>query len=108
MQFRKYRWSPTYEPSELELVRLLESRNIDAKPWSAEEYEEFPARKLDYDKRLWCAEGSMSIVVGGIRHNFQAGDAMEIPAGTVHEATAGFTGCTCYESPPQQSSPAKL
>jgi quercetin dioxygenase-like cupin family protein len=103
MQFRKYRWSPTYEPSEFELIRLLENRKIDAEPWTAEAGETIASHQNDHDKRLWCAEGSIIFVIDGKPLSMQAGDAMELPAGTPHEATAGLTGCTCYESPPRQS-----
>jgi quercetin dioxygenase-like cupin family protein len=105
MQLRKYRWSPTYEPSEMELVRLLEARHIEAEPWTAEAGETFAAHTHKLDKRLWCAEGSIVLTIDDKPLSLQAGDALELPAGTVHAAVAGFTGCTCYESPLQAQNP---
>ncbi len=106
MQIRKYRWSRTYEPSEFELIRLLEERKIDAEAWEAEAGEESAPHSHSLDKRLWCAEGSIVITVEGKAMAMQAGDALELPAGTIHQAVAGLTGCTVYESPPTKQNPS--
>jgi quercetin dioxygenase-like cupin family protein len=99
MILRKYRWSKHYESAEEELIELLIGKKIDAERWTAEEYEEFKAHKHPLDKQLWCAEGSISFIIGGKEISMQTGDALELPAGTVHQAKAGFSGCVCYEYP---------
>lgn len=101
MQLRKYRWSRTYEPSEFELIKLLEQRNIDAKPWEAAAGDTLETRSYSHDARLWCAEGSIVFTVGQTPLTLQAGDALELPAKTSYQAVAGLTGCTVYESPPK-------
>ena len=100
MELRKYRWSKTYEAAEVDLGKLLESRGIDAERWTAEGDEEFTPHMHPLDKRLWCAEGSITLTINGNKNMaLQAGDALDIPAYTVHQAVAGFAGCVCYESP---------
>ena len=98
MQIRKYRWSRDYESAEEELEQLFKHKHIKAERWHAQEYEQFDEHQHDYDKQLWCAEGSIIFTVAGKRISLQPGDALDLPAGTKHAATAGFTGAVCYES----------
>lgn len=37
--------------------------------------------------------------------SLQAGDALDLPAYTAHEAVAGLSGCVCYESPRTEENP---
>ncbi|MDB5182606.1 MAG: Cupin 2 conserved barrel domain protein [Candidatus Saccharibacteria bacterium] len=95
----KYRWSKHYESAEEELVDILASKKIVAERWHAEEYEEFKPHKHPADKQLWCTEGSIVFKVNDKEITLQTGDALDLPANTVHEAKAGFSGCVCYEYP---------
>lgn len=106
MQLRKYRWSRHYESAEEELQQLLRSRNIEAGRWTAEEFQTFDAHSHPKDKLLWCAEGSIVISADGREFSLQAGDALELPAGTAHSAVAGIAGAVCYESPLPEENPA--
>lgn len=106
MQLRKYRWSKHYESAEEELVDLLATKNIDAERWTAEAMETFEPHVHPKDKQLWCAEGSIVFVVNGSeRISLQPGDTLELPANTMHEATAGMAGCVCYEWPRTADNP---
>jgi len=105
MKLRKYRWSRDYESAEEELVRMLAHKNITAERWIAEEYEVFSPHKHPLDKQLWCVEGSIEFIIAGKPIWLQAGDAFDLPAGTVHEAKAGFSGVVCYESPILSANP---
>lgn len=100
MDVKKYRWAKTYEAGESELIALLEAQKIDAERWVGAEDEVFPPHVHPLDKKLWCAEGSIIFTANGqTRFPLQAGDALIIPANTMHEAVAGFAGCICYEFP---------
>ncbi len=102
MQLRKYRWSRDYESAEEELIQLLARKKITAERWVGEPSHKFETHKHDYDKQLWCAEGS--IVIHAVIHDqskaitLQSGDALDLPAGTEHHALVGFSGCAIYES----------
>ena len=98
MQLRKYRWSKHYESAEEELVGLLRLKNIKAERWTAEAGEEFAPHSHEYDKQLWCAEGSIVLRISGKNYSLQPGDALDLPANTIHEATTGLTGVVCYEA----------
>lgn len=106
MQLRKYRWSKQYDSTEEELLELLKAKNIQAERWVAEGDEVFAPHSHAKDKQLWCVEGSMVFTANGKRISLQAGDAMDLPANTVHEAIAGFAdGCICYEFPRTADNP---
>lgn len=106
MQLRKYRWSRDYESAEEELEKLLAAKKIKAERWTAEGDQSFSAHSHAHDKQLWCAEGSIVFTVNGQRITLQSGDALDLPANTIHDAVAGFSGCALYEAPPTASNPA--
>jgi len=99
MELRKYRWSKDYESAEEELEGLLVAMNITAERWTAEAGQAFATHMHAFDKRLWCAEGSITFTVNGKPISLQPGDALDLPSYTAHEASAGISGCVCYESP---------
>ncbi len=102
MELRKYRWSKDYESAEEELVQLFNVKNIESKIWHGEPAELFPVQTDDYDKTIWCAEGSLSVTAnGGKALSLQPGDALDVPAFTALESVAGINGCVCYESVPR-------
>lgn len=107
MQLRKYRWSRHYESAEEELHGHLASRGITAERWTAEAGQVFAPHSHPRDKQLFCAEGSITLAVAGKSISLQPGDALDLPAGTVHEAVAGLAGTVCYESPPGAQNPSQ-
>ncbi len=107
MQLKKYRWSKTYEAGEAELEALLQDKQLDAERWEAEGDEVFEPHKHPLDKKLWCSEGSITFTTGTGSFALQAGDALDLPANTVHSAVAGFMGCVCYEFPRIASNPTQ-
>lgn len=98
MQLRKYRWSRVYESAEEELLAILRTNDITYNRWEGEPGEIYPAHAHDYDKTLWCSEGSIIFDVNGKRISMQPGDTLDLPANTIHSAVAGHSGCVCYES----------
>ena len=99
MTIRKYRWSKHYESAEEELLRLFEAKHITAEQWELETGNQVEAHNHEYDTTFWCAEGSVIFTVDGNRYSLQPGDALDVPAGITFEATAGISGCVCYEAP---------
>lgn len=99
MHLRKYRWSKYYESAEEELVELLAAKKINAERWTAEGNESFAPHSHALDKTLWCADGSIIFTIEDKKFSLQPGDTLELPANTIHEATAGMFGAVCYESP---------
>lgn len=98
MQLRKYRWSKHYESAEEELHGQLTAKRITAERWDAEPGHTFTEHSHTYDKQLWCAEGSIVFAIGSKQISLQAGDALDLPADTLHSAVAGINGVVCYEA----------
>jgi quercetin dioxygenase-like cupin family protein len=99
MHIRKYRWSKHYESAEEELVQLLAVKQISATRWTAEGGEAIGPRTCSADITIWCAEGTIVFIIASKQYSLQPGDTLELPAGTVYEATGGLFGCACYEAP---------
>jgi quercetin dioxygenase-like cupin family protein len=98
MELRKYRWSKVYESAEEELLVILRRKGVEFERWEAEPGEVFEPHVHEFDKTLWCAEGSVIFTIDNTRISLQPGDTLDIPANTMHEAAAGLGGCVCYES----------
>lgn len=105
MVLRKYRWSRSYEAAEEDLVQQLAAKKIQADRLVAEADQTIAPHSHAQPKQLWCVEGSAQFIVNGQRIALQAGDALDLPADTIHEATAGFSGCTLYETPSSATNP---
>ena len=67
--------------------------------WSNGPGDLYGAHSHRYEKVLYCVDGSITFVLGdeGTRLELKSGDRMVLPAGTVHSAVVGPTGCTCIE-----------
>lgn len=97
MKLRKSRWSKVYESSEEELTGFLAARSIVAERWELEAFAVTNGRTLDIDTTIWCVEGAANFNVNDSGISFQPGDAVQLPAGTSLQVTAGMFGCVCYE-----------
>ncbi len=78
----------------------LRAEGLDPGSWSNGPGDVYGAHRHGYDKVLVCAAGS--IVFGlpdrGDRVALAAGDRLDLPAGTEHDAVVGPAGVTCLEA----------
>lgn len=51
-----------------------------------------------YHKVLFCLAGSITFHLDDGDVTLEAGDRLDLTAGTVHAATVGNEGCTCVEA----------
>jgi quercetin dioxygenase-like cupin family protein len=67
--------------------------------WSNGPNDRYAAHTHSYEKVLYCVDGSITFVLEteGRRLELRPGERMTLPAGTVHSAVVGPTGCTCIE-----------
>jgi len=67
--------------------------------WSNGPDDRYAAHDHNYEKVLYCVDGSITFVLEneGRRLQLNPGDRMVLPAGTVHSAVVGASGCTCIE-----------
>ena len=83
-----------------DFVPALRAEGLDPSTWSNEPHERYEAHRHAYDKVLVAASGS--IVFGlpevGEKIRLARGDRLDLPAGTLHDATVGPDGVTCLEA----------
>lgn len=65
--------------------------------WSNRPGEIYEWHSHPYDKLLVCVEGSITFHTPDGDRVLEAGDRLQLPAGTDHAATVGFHGVTCRE-----------
>jgi quercetin dioxygenase-like cupin family protein len=66
--------------------------------WSNDPGYVYGEHEHDYHKVLFCIEGSIVFHTPEGDFELEAGDRLDLPAGTRHGATVGDDGVTCMEA----------
>lgn len=98
MTIQKFRWSKVYESSEEELVSLLHAKNVEAQRHALHATDLPMTFELSGPKRLWCAEGSLTIGYSATTLSLQTGDAIKALAPTSITVRPGIAGTAFYLS----------
>jgi len=82
-----------------ELMTQLREEASGCYSWSNGAHDRYAPHSHNYEKVLYCVDGSITFVLEneGRRLELNPGDRMVLPAGTVHSAVVGASGCTCIE-----------
>jgi len=82
-----------------DMMAKLQSEAEHCYSWSNGPGDRYGAHSHDYEKVLYCVDGSITFVLVDERRSLELkpGDRMELPRGTVHSAIVGPHGCTCIE-----------
>ena len=83
-----------------DLEARLRTEGLALGVWGNEPGDRYAAHEHTYDKVLVCAEGSIrfGLPASGGAVDLTAGDRLDLPAGTVHDAIVGSDGVTCLEA----------
>lgn len=78
----------------------LRAEGLAPGTWSNGPGDRYAAHDHGYDKVIVVAAGSIrfSLPERGDAHDLIAGDRLELPAGTAHDALVGGAGVTCLEA----------
>src|SRR3954447_24336509 len=78
----------------------LRAEGLDPMPWSNGPGDRYGAHEHGYDKVIVVAAGSITfgLPATGNVMALDAGDRLDLPAGTRHDATVGDAGVTCLEA----------
>ncbi len=80
------------------LVARLRGEARDVYCWSNAPGDRYGWHDHTYTKILYCLEGSIDFIVAPTEWiHLEAGDRMELPAGTSHSAVVGDRGVVCAE-----------
>lgn len=78
----------------------LAAEGLDASPWSNGPADRYGAHEHGYAKVIVVESGSIAFGLPGSGETIllEAGDRLELPAGTRHDALVGPAGVTCWEA----------
>lgn len=86
--------------TQADLVRRLRAEGLAPGSWSNGPHDRYDPHEHAYDKVLVCFAGSVrfGLPATGDALELAAGDRLDLPAGTAHEAFVGADGVTCLEA----------
>jgi uncharacterized protein YjlB len=93
-------WSAPISPTESTLRQLCADEGLNPYPWSNGPYDVYPAHMHSYNKVIYVVRGSITFGLPdlGQQLTLKAGDRLDLPSGTVHDATVGAQGVHCLEA----------
>jgi mannose-6-phosphate isomerase-like protein (cupin superfamily) len=82
------------------LEAALADEGLRASPWGNGPGDTYAAHSHGYDKVLVATEGSITFHLTELGRDvmLNAGDRLDLPAGTLHAATVGPSGVACLEA----------
>jgi quercetin dioxygenase-like cupin family protein len=93
-------WEGDAPPDEERVRQRLAAEGLRAYPWSNGPGDTYTPHTHAYHKVIYVARGSITFGLPelGRTLTLQAGDRLDLPAGTLHNAVVGPTGVLCYEA----------
>jgi quercetin dioxygenase-like cupin family protein len=89
-----------HPPSEGALRARLAQEGLLATAWGNGPHDRYGEHRHPYDKVLVAAAGSIVFHLPELKRDvlLEAGDRLDLPAGTLHGADVGHAGVTCLEA----------
>lgn len=93
-------WADSVPPTQSTLWRLMTEDGLSPYSWSNGPHDIYPAHSHSYDKVIYVVQGSITFGLpeSGQKITLKAGDRLDLPAGTVHDAVVGAQGVLCLEA----------
>ena len=90
-------WADSAPPTRAALWQLMATEGLSPYAWSNGPYDIYPAHTHSYNKVIYVVQGSITFGLPelGQSHTLKAGDRLDLPAGTVHNANVGAEGVIC-------------
>jgi quercetin dioxygenase-like cupin family protein len=87
-------------PSEEALRGRLAQEGLVASAWGNGPHDRYGEHRHTYDKVLVAVAGSITFHLTELKRDvlLEAGDRLDLPAGTLHGADVGHAGVTCLEA----------
>ena len=87
-------------PPDAAIERRLRELGASVSGWANDPGDRYAAHEHGYDKVLVAVEGAITFVLPatGAVIELDAGDRLDLPAGTSHAATVGEDGVRCLEA----------
>jgi quercetin dioxygenase-like cupin family protein len=84
--------------SESDIESRFRDEGLSPRPWGNAPGDTYDWHAHGYRKVLYCVDGSIVFHTHEGDHSLEAGDRLEVEAGTEHAATVGPSGCRCVEA----------
>ena len=93
-------WADSEVPTEPRLIQLCADEGLSPYQWSNGPNDVYSAHKHSYDKVIYVVRGSITFGLpeAGQKLLLKAGDRLDLPANTVHDAVVGPHGVVCLEA----------
>jgi uncharacterized protein YjlB len=93
-------WPDPTPPTESTLKQLCADKGLSPYPWSNGPHDVYAAHSHSYDKVIYVLRGSITFGLPelGEKLTLHAGDRLDLPAGTIHDAVVSAQGVTCLEA----------
>ena len=98
--FRLTPWASPEPPTQESLILLMHAEGLHPYLWSSAPQDLYPAHTHPFDKIMYCVSGSITFGLAGKPDamTLHAGDRLDLPAGTEHDAVVGEQGVVCLEA----------
>ena len=93
-------WADSTSPTESALTKLCAEQGLHPYQWSNGPHDIYSAHSHSYDKVIYVVRGSITFGLPelGQQLTLKAGDRLDLPANTVHDAVVGEQGVVCLEA----------
>jgi len=93
-------WADSVPPTQSALWRLMTEEGLNPYSWSNGPFDTYSAHSHSYNKVIYVVQGSIAFGLPelGQQLGLKAGDRLDLPAGTVHDAHVGPQGVVCLEA----------
>ena len=93
-------WPEEQPPTEGEIRRILAEEGLQPYHWSNAPGDVYSTHTHSYNKVIYVVRGSITFGFPGDggQASLQAGDRLELPAGTAHDAVVDSQGVVCLEA----------
>lgn len=93
-------WADSVSPTQSTLWRLMADEGLSPYSWSNGPHDVYSAHSHSYNKVIYVVQGSITFGLPeiGQKLTLKAGDRLDLPAGTVHDAVVGAEGVVCLEA----------
>ncbi len=93
-------WADSVSPTQSTLWRLMSDEGLSPYAWSNSPHDVYSAHTHSYNKVIYVVQGSITFGLPelGQKLPLKAGDRLDLPAGTVHDAVVGSQGVICLEA----------
>ena len=92
-------WADSTAPTESTLWQIMAKEGLNLYSWSNGPHDIYSAHAHGYNKVIYVVRGSITFRLPelGQKLTLKAGDRLDLPAGTVHDAMVGPQGVVCLE-----------